>query len=891
MKNNFLILVFVILAINFVVAGEETISVIVIGDDSNKNDYSVMGDEDINVTHSYSSIDGYAAQVSEEKLKELQKNDDLEIFVDDRIFYINLDISIPLIEADDVWNLRSNGINLTGAGTTVCVIDTGVDYNHVSLGGCYGNNDPNSSCTVIGGYDFYNDDDDPIDDHGHGTHVSGIVASSDGTYNGVAPETKIIAMKALGSDGSGNTGTIGAAIDWCIANASKFNISIISMSVGDCSNHSTYCNGDPLASLINTATSERISVVVAAGNGNGGDCTGITNTIGPSSPACIQNSIAIGAVNDTDSIYYQRGPLFELLAPGIAIMSTWYTGGFVAQSGTSMSAPHVSGAIAMINQYLTSHSESKTINEIKSILNNTGKRIDDTAGSGYNFTRINVYNALLSIDMDAPVVELISPANGSSYVLENQTFVCNVSDWQLANITFKIWNSTEIYYNETRNIDGTFNQSSFNLTEIPDGEYYWACESHDNLSNLGVGSNFTINIGLVEVAQNYPLNNSYTNANLTEFNCGANTDSTLNLNNLTFYLWYNNSLIHNETDNISGISNSSSFLYNLSGDGEYMWTCEVFDNESSSEITSNFTLNYDSVSPVILDLANDVGEMTVIINWETDEETNYSISGNITGTNSSYSNNHSVSFSGLSSSTTYNYLIVVCDRAQNCVNESSNFTTNEATVIINPPSSGGGGGSSLSVVYRVNEYQLQNGFSKVLKKNNEISFSLASGSHKLKLIKINENSASIEIRSDPIDLMLNVDEEIKLNLTSPNYYDLYVKLNSIDDDEANFTIRKIFEEIILEGEKVAEEENGSEEKIYYIMNATQELPAIDNFRFNIFDYPILFIMTGVLSFCIILKQILSYNKHRKTIKYHKVGRTKKNKHHGLNKTSKTKNKK
>ena len=87
--------------------------------------------------------------------------------------------SVPLIDADDLWSLAdTNGIALDGSGMRIGIVDTGVNYTHPDLGGCFG-----AGCKVVGGYDFVNDDDDPMDDEGHGTHVAA-TAAGDGTYAG-----------------------------------------------------------------------------------------------------------------------------------------------------------------------------------------------------------------------------------------------------------------------------------------------------------------------------------------------------------------------------------------------------------------------------------------------------------------------------------------------------------------------------------------------------------------------------------------------------------------------------------------------------------------------------------------------------------------------------------
>jgi len=279
------------------------------------------------IDYKYSNIDGFSAKVTRKELKLLQ-NDPSKIILVDKIYHTNLDVSVPQIGASDSWDLTVNEINISGAGQTVCIIDSGVDYNHPIFGGCYGANNVSSTCQIIGGYNFVNDNEDPMDDYGHGTHVAGIIASSDNIYKGVSPNVKIISIKALDDTGSGFGADIVAGIDWCVNNASRFNISVISMSLGDNSTHNSYCNdfvssGGFYPSIAN-AVANNITVVVSAGNC---DQPGQLNcTIGVSSPACVEDVIIAGTVNDADEIFFMRGALLELLAPGIDIMSSMIYG-------------------------------------------------------------------------------------------------------------------------------------------------------------------------------------------------------------------------------------------------------------------------------------------------------------------------------------------------------------------------------------------------------------------------------------------------------------------------------------------------------------------------------------------------------------------------------------
>ncbi|MBN2111817.1 S8 family serine peptidase, partial [Candidatus Woesearchaeota archaeon] len=169
---------------------------------------------------------GFAGYVDEDDLGTLESNEFVLGVDEDRVLHAANAESFPLINADKASNASYNGFaDLTGAGQTVCIIDTGVDYRHDDLGNCTGTQFLNGSCpTIIGGYDFYNGDDDSADDNGHGTSIAGIIAGNGPGYKGLAPDAKIVALKI--SDASGNAweSHLENAVDWCNDNASKYNI-------------------------------------------------------------------------------------------------------------------------------------------------------------------------------------------------------------------------------------------------------------------------------------------------------------------------------------------------------------------------------------------------------------------------------------------------------------------------------------------------------------------------------------------------------------------------------------------------------------------------------------------------------------------------------------------
>jgi len=195
--------------------------------------------------------------------------------------------STLIIEADKVQSM-----GFQGEGQTVCVIDSGINYTHPALGGCTSAQFLGGTCSkVIAGYDFYNNDKDPMDDAGHGTHIAGIVASEDSIYKGVAPKAKLVALKVCNALGENCTKDLEeAAFNWCIGNASKYNISVITMSLGGTTKNKDFCNSDQLANEINTAVGQGIAVIISSGNEE------FVDGIGAS--ACVQNATSVGATYD-----------------------------------------------------------------------------------------------------------------------------------------------------------------------------------------------------------------------------------------------------------------------------------------------------------------------------------------------------------------------------------------------------------------------------------------------------------------------------------------------------------------------------------------------------------------------------------------------------------------
>ena len=281
------------------------------------------------IKYTYHLVDAMAASLPQKAIDALQNNP--------KVGYVEPDglVSVLDTELDNSWGVKRIGAGLVhdslnkGAGVKVAIIDTGIDYNH-----------PDLSSNYRGGYDFVNDDNDPMDDHGHGTHVAGTVAALDDGIGvvGVAPEANLYALKVLNSGGGGSYSDVIAALEWCVDNGIQV------------TNNSYGSSGDAgktvKAAFDNAYYNYGIIHIGAAGNN--GDFSGGGDTI--IYPAKYDSVIAVAATNQSDlrASWSSTGHDLEISAPGESIYSTLVGGGYGGMSGTSMASPHVAGTVALM---------------------------------------------------------------------------------------------------------------------------------------------------------------------------------------------------------------------------------------------------------------------------------------------------------------------------------------------------------------------------------------------------------------------------------------------------------------------------------------------------------------------------------------------------------------
>jgi subtilisin family serine protease len=319
---------------------------------------------------------------------------------------------VERIDADDA---QAKGY--TGDGARVAVIDTGVDPSHPDLKG-----------SIAAWKDFVSNRESPYDDNMHGTHVAGTVAGdgSGGLQTGVAPDADIIAAKALNGAGSGYISDIVAAVQWSVAQDAD----VISMSLGG-------TESEFFALAMDKANSAGAIPVVSAGN-----LPSTNSLVYPTNkllevgyPGVASNAITVGATNALERRTYFSAYQTdsddvkpEVVAPGSDIESTLTRHGdatgralYKNLSGTSMSAPHVSGLAALV----IAERPETTLSELETLLKRTSV---DMGPSGtddkFGFGRIDANAALIAVDKQKTVTTAVTTTDDG----DNATINVTVTD-------------------------------------------------------------------------------------------------------------------------------------------------------------------------------------------------------------------------------------------------------------------------------------------------------------------------------------------------------------------------------------------------------------------------------------------------------------------------------
>ncbi|PZG14944.1 peptidase S8 [Nonomuraea aridisoli] len=337
----------------------------------------------------------FVAEVDGPTLNKLREDNRVQAVYEDQLSMPFLDASTTVIRSD-----RANRAGWTGTGTTIAVLDTGIDRDHPFFAGrivdeaCFSssdagdgtvslcpNNQPSQSgpgsadaetaqCLARG-----------VNTCSHGSHVAGIAAgatTAGAPDNGVAPGARILAIQVFSRVDDPVTCAMGGGQAPCLLSytsdqklalehvarvAKAHNVAAVNLSLGSGGPFTEACDGDPGAAALkpefDALLAQGVASVVAAGNNGFED--------GVSTPACISTAVTVGATDDSDAVpsFSNRGPLLDLFAPGLGINSAVPDDAYREMSGTSMAAPHVAGAFALMRQAFPDNTVEQSLQRLR----------------------------------------------------------------------------------------------------------------------------------------------------------------------------------------------------------------------------------------------------------------------------------------------------------------------------------------------------------------------------------------------------------------------------------------------------------------------------------------------------------------------------------------------
>ena len=445
------------------------------------------------VRHSYTLVPAIAASVPESVIQGLQNSPHVtSVELDGTVYAVD-------VELDNAWGVKRVGSGTVhdggnkGTSVKIGIIDSGVDYNHQDLNAVY-----------AGGHDFVNNDTDPNDVYGHGTHVAGTACAEDNGLGvvGVAPGCALYSLRVLNDSGSGSWGTTIAAMDWAVLNG----LQVVNLSLGSSQNP-----GSTVKAAFDNA--EAAGLVIVAAGGNSGTPNGKGNNV--IYPAKYASVIAVAATdkNDTRPSWSSTGEEIELAAPGVSVLSSWNDGDsphnpqpsildgdwYKEGSGTSMASPHVAGAAALIIAAGVTNND-----EVRLILNSTA---DDIGATGkdthYGYGLVNVAAAIASLVPPSPAVNVNVNTDKTSYESGVDTtavltvVVTDESGGAISGLgssdfaTMVNGAATVVSFAETAT-PGTYT-SDLDISSLADGDYTVEVTATDTRSISGSGTaNFSI---------------------------------------------------------------------------------------------------------------------------------------------------------------------------------------------------------------------------------------------------------------------------------------------------------------------------------------------------------------------------------------------------------------
>lgn len=269
--------------------------------------------------------------------------------------------NLPVIETNRAWKLSRGSDDVI-----VAVVDTGVDLRHPDLNG-----------RLLKGYNAIQQEEEPYDDVGHGTHVAGIIAANVNNNEGIAGMMwggKVLPVKALDNSGEGTTYSVAQGIIWATDHGAK----VINLSLGN------YADAEFLHEAVKYAYNRDVVLIAATGN---------DNTERPGYPAAYPEVLAVSATDyqQKRAAFSNYGDYVDVMAPGESIASTYPDNQYAALSGTSMACPHVTALAALIRSVNPDLRNTEVMDLIRSNVIDLGPAGRD---KDYGYGQIDVYSAL-----------------------------------------------------------------------------------------------------------------------------------------------------------------------------------------------------------------------------------------------------------------------------------------------------------------------------------------------------------------------------------------------------------------------------------------------------------------------------------------------------------------
>ncbi|MEM6798530.1 MAG: S8 family serine peptidase [Planctomycetota bacterium] len=399
-------------------------------------------------------------------------------------------------------NVRTD-YGFDGGGQTVVVIDSGIAYDHYALGGGYGSN-----YRVVGGWDFTEENDaDPYDDAGsgsHGTHVAGIIGSTDSTHQGVAPGVDLVGLRVFNDAGAGYFSWLENALQWVHDNRDSFEnpITTVNMSLGTNWNSDSIPSWAMLEDEFAQLEADGIFISVSAGNRFAS-----YNTPGLSYPAASPHVVPVMSMDDSGMLsYFSQRHQTAIAAPGRYITSSVadHSGNnngiaddFGSMSGTSMAAPYVAGASTLIREAMEFVGMTNIDQDtIYAHMLATSDTINDAA-TGLSYSRLNVEAA---IDALMPTDDYGS-SQAAAYNLGTISGSLSTSSLMSMNGVISTLTDSD-YFTFTAGTTGTVTFTASNTTHDLDATWQgfggvgWSDSTGDVYTmNVVAGQQYTVSLG------------------------------------------------------------------------------------------------------------------------------------------------------------------------------------------------------------------------------------------------------------------------------------------------------------------------------------------------------------------------------------------------------------